>query len=36
MLTNLKEQPADKILMLAQMFREDPRADRRNSRPTRS
>ena len=28
MLTNLKEQPADKILMLAQMFREDPRADK--------
>ncbi len=25
MLSNLKEQPADKILMLAQMFREDPR-----------
>lgn len=28
MLTNLKEQPADKILMLAQMFRDDPRADK--------
>ena len=28
MLTNLKEQPADKILMLAQMFREDPRDDK--------
>ncbi len=28
MLTNLKEQPADKILMLAQMFRDDPRSDK--------
>jgi aspartate aminotransferase len=28
MLTNLKDQPADKILMLAQMFREDPRDDK--------
>ena len=28
MLTNLKDQPADKILMLAQMFREDPRTDK--------
>ena len=28
MLTNLKPQPADKILMLMQMFRDDPRADK--------
>jgi aspartate aminotransferase len=28
MLTNLKDQPADKILMLAQMFRDDPRSDK--------
>jgi len=28
MLTNLKDQPADKILMLAQMYREDPRTDK--------
>jgi aspartate aminotransferase len=28
MLTNLKPQPADKILMLMQMFRDDPRSDK--------
>ena len=28
MLTNLKDQPADKIMMLAQMFHEDPREDK--------
>jgi len=28
MFENLKEQPADKILMLMQMFRDDPRADK--------